>query len=70
MGAWQAQCGKLDQYGMQYSRAFANLCNAGVAPATLKAQATRTCCPAIAACLRHAPTCLQQAVPQLPAQLL
>jgi hypothetical protein len=29
VGAWEGGCGKLDQYGMQYTRLFANLCNAG-----------------------------------------
>lgn len=38
MGAWESQCGKLDQYGMQHTRAFANLCNAGMAPAALRTQ--------------------------------
>jgi hypothetical protein len=38
VGAWESQCGKLDQYGMQHTRAFANLCNAGVAPAALRTQ--------------------------------
>lgn len=38
VGAWESQCGKLDQYGMQHTRAFANLCNAGVAPVSLRAQ--------------------------------
>ena len=33
VGAWEAGCGKLDQYGMQYTRLFANLCNAGAHPA-------------------------------------
>lgn len=43
VGAWDAECGKLDQYGMQHTRAFSNLCNAGVAPAVLRAQAAQTC---------------------------
>ena len=30
MAAWEGSCGTLDQYGMQHSRTFANLCNAGV----------------------------------------
>ena len=29
VGAWEGGCGKLDQYGMQYTCLFANLCNAG-----------------------------------------
>ena len=32
VNAWEAGCGKLDQYGMQYTRLFANLCNAGAQP--------------------------------------
>lgn len=30
--AWGQQCGDLDQYGMKYTRLFANLCNAQVEP--------------------------------------
>lgn len=30
VAAWEASCGILDQYGMQYTRTFANLCNIGV----------------------------------------
>ena len=30
VAAWEQSCGPLDQYGMQHSRTFANLCNAGV----------------------------------------
>jgi len=43
VGAWEAECGKLDQYGMKNTRAFSNLCNAGVAPFALRAQAAATC---------------------------
>jgi len=43
MGAWQNQCGKLDQYGMQYSRLFANLCNAGISNENLAETAAHTC---------------------------
>jgi hypothetical protein len=43
MAAWQNQCGKLDQYGMQYSRLFANLCNAGISTETLAGTAAHTC---------------------------
>lgn len=43
MGAWQGECGKLDQYGMQYSRLFANLCNAGISVETLTNSARATC---------------------------
>lgn len=30
VAAWEASCGTLDQYGMQYTRTFANLCNIGI----------------------------------------
>jgi legumain len=43
VAAWEGACGKLDQYGMQYTRTFANLCNAGVAPGMLHASAVKTC---------------------------
>ena len=43
MGAWQNTCGKLDQYGMQYSRLFANLCNAGISVETLGQTASGVC---------------------------
>ena len=43
MAAWEGQCGRLDQYGMQYSRTFANLCNIQVPTSALRAQAARTC---------------------------
>jgi legumain len=43
MGAWKEQCGQLDQYGMQYSRLFANLCNAGVSTETLAGTLAHTC---------------------------
>ena len=43
MGAWKEQCGKLDQYGMQYSRLFANLCNAGITTETLAGTLPATC---------------------------
>ncbi len=43
MNKWQAKCGKLDQYGMQYSRLFANLCNAGVSVEALESTAEATC---------------------------
>lgn len=45
MGAWQGQCGRLDQYGMQYSRLFANLCNAGISTDALSASASAVCRP-------------------------
>ncbi len=37
VAAWEASCGPLDQYGMRHTRAFANLCNLGLAPAALAA---------------------------------
>lgn len=33
--AWQNAQGPLDQYGMQHTRTFANLCNIGVRPQLL-----------------------------------
>ncbi|KAK9907315.1 hypothetical protein WJX75_001305 [Coccomyxa subellipsoidea] len=35
VGAWEAQCGQLDQYGMQHTRTFSNLCNVGIPVDTL-----------------------------------
>ena len=43
MGAWQDVCAPLDQYGMQYSRLFANLCNAGIPVATMMESASSVC---------------------------
>lgn len=43
VGAWEAACGQLDQYGMRHSRAFANLCNIGVGPSDLAAAASDAC---------------------------
>ena len=43
ISAWEAGCGELDQYGMQYSRTFANLCNAGVPVQMLAEAAVQTC---------------------------
>ena len=36
VNAWEVSCGTLDQYGMQYTRTFANLCNMGVSTAQLQ----------------------------------
>lgn len=33
---WERRCGRLDQYGMRYTRFFANLCNAQLGPAALE----------------------------------
>ena len=49
VGAWEGQCGPLDQYGMQHSRTFANLCNAGVTMEQLSASAAAACAPEPAA---------------------
>lgn len=38
--AWEDAQGPLDQYGMQHTRTFANLCNIGV-PTQLLGQAAR-----------------------------
>ena len=43
MDGWTASCGKLDQYGMQYSRLFANMCNAGVSVESVKSAAANAC---------------------------
>lgn len=43
VAAWERACGPLDQYGMRHSRAFANLCNAGLRPAALGAAAAEQC---------------------------
>lgn len=43
MEAWGSVCGRLDQYGMRHSRAFANLCNLGVAVDDLEAVAGAVC---------------------------
>lgn len=43
VGAWEAACGPMDQYAMRHTRAFANLCNAGVAPPALRAAAAGQC---------------------------
>ena len=47
MNAWADQCG-MDQYAMQYSRTFANLCNAGM-PVPLLAEAAQAACAVTAA---------------------
>lgn len=49
IGAWEARCGALDQYGMRHSRAFANLCNLGVTPAQLDVAALAVCSDAAVA---------------------
>lgn len=49
VGAWEATCGPLDQYAMRHSRAFANLCNAGLQPPMLGAVAAERCGSATAA---------------------
>ncbi|CAL8462896.1 g2430 [Coccomyxa elongata] len=46
VGAWEAQCGQLDQYGMQHTRTFSNLCNAGIPVETLTSAAASACTPA------------------------
>ncbi|KAJ9523968.1 hypothetical protein QJQ45_022382, partial [Haematococcus lacustris] len=33
--AYEARCGRMDQYAMRHTRLFANLCNAGLQPAQL-----------------------------------
>ena len=46
VGAWEGQCGQLDQYGMQHTRTFSNLCNAGIPVDTLASAAASACTPA------------------------
>ena len=41
--AWEVSCGRLDQYGMQHTRAFSNLCNSGLQPGALAATAREVC---------------------------
>jgi legumain len=43
VSTWESACGQLDQYGMQHTRTFANLCNAGVNPDQLLDTAISTC---------------------------
>ncbi len=43
VAAWEGACGTLDQYGMQYTRTFANLCNAGAHPDSLAAVLRGAC---------------------------
>ena len=49
VAAWEDCCGPLDQYGMQHSRTFANLCNAGVPLDTFARTVTGQCTPAVPA---------------------
>jgi len=49
VAAWEDSCGPLDQYGMQHSRTFANLCNAGVPVETFARTAAGECSPAVPA---------------------
>ncbi len=50
VAAWEASCGTLDQYGMQYTRTFANLCNIGVSSEQLGEVA---CAAKPASCCTH-----------------
>jgi legumain len=45
VAAWEQSCGTLDQYGMQHSRTFANLCNAGVPIQTFARTVAAECMP-------------------------
>lgn len=40
---WGEACGYISQYGMKHGRTFANLCNAGVSPATFVTAAKSEC---------------------------
>ncbi|KAM0826252.1 hypothetical protein ACQ4PT_069004 [Festuca glaucescens] len=41
--AFEEQCGLLGQYGMKHTRAFANMCNAGVGPKAMPNLASKAC---------------------------
>ena len=41
--SFEARCGPLTQYGMKHMRAFANICNSGVAPATVDGAFSAAC---------------------------
>ncbi|KAG6541699.1 hypothetical protein Mapa_016964 [Marchantia paleacea] len=41
--AFESKCGFLTQYGMKHTRAFANICNAGISVAKLSAAAAEVC---------------------------
>jgi legumain len=43
IGAWEAACGALGQYGMRHTRAFANLCNDGLGAAAVTELAASAC---------------------------
>ena len=45
MKGWGGFCGRLDQYGMQYSRLFANMCNAGISVDAITDAAQKVCIP-------------------------
>ena len=49
VAAWEQSCGPLDQYGMQHSRTFANLCNAGVPVQTFARTVAAECTLAVPA---------------------
>eukprot|EP00803_Ostreobium_quekettii_P004386 evm.model.scf_42.13 EVM.evm.TU.scf_42.13 scf_42:87319-91346(+) len=44
VGAWTGACGPMDDYAMKHTRAFANLCNAGVNPGDFAAAAGSSGC--------------------------
>ncbi|CAD7700180.1 unnamed protein product [Ostreobium quekettii] len=48
VAAWRERCGRLDDYGMKHTRAFANLCNAGVGIEEFRAAAGQSDCQAAA----------------------
>ena len=43
IGAWEAACGPLGQYGMRHTRAFANMCNDGLGAAAVTELAASAC---------------------------
>jgi legumain len=52
VAAWESTCGRLDQYGMRHTGAFAGLCNAGLAPKALASVAPSVCGERVSAIAR------------------
>jgi hypothetical protein len=40
---FEEQCGLLRQYGMKHTRAFANMCNAGIGAEAMRKAASKAC---------------------------
>lgn len=43
MKTYESHCGTLSSYGRKYSRAFANMCNAGISEKQMIAASTQAC---------------------------